>query len=332
MMRRPVSTRWYRWATWVLLALVALTGCAVFRSAKAPAPAAQAATPPAPTPAPVAETAPAPAAPTTAPPAQTPPPTPRAEDPRVPDLERIVAALRAELTEIRGELDAMRRVMAHQMEVAELRAQLDTVRRASLASEGRGGAPAGTVRNLGPSVGALSPPVSRGEAGTAPPKVLVQEEAKERTPKPPANPVSLPPQALYDRGMASLRQKDYGQAVVTFEELVHRHPSHALVAPAQFWIGEAYFRSRDYRHAVSEYQKAVHLAQRGEKTPEALYKMGLAQRALKRPDRAREAWTQLVREFPQSPSAERARVALRELPRTAKSGAADGKPAENKPI
>jgi tol-pal system protein YbgF len=168
------------------------------------------------------------------------------------------------------------------------------------------------------------PPAARPAVQT-PERETKEREAKDRKPKPSATPSSAPPQTLYDRGLESLRGGDYGQTVLILEELVQRHPSHALAPPAQFWIGEAYFRSRDYRHAATEYQKAVSLAQRGEKTPEALYKMGLAYRALKRPDRAREAWTQLLREFPQSPSAERARTALRDLPRTSRPASPDSR-------
>lgn len=331
------SMRRCRCATWAVLALVGLTGCAVFRSAKTPPAAAQELAPPAPTPAPVAET---------------PPPAPPAPDPRVADLERTIEALRADLTELRSELDATRRVAAHQMEVAELRTRLDAMRHAGAlpaestaskaqqealpkrlaAAEARIEALTASVRNVEASVGALTTQASRGETSAPYPNPAARQDAKERRARPLATPSALPPQALFDRGLESFRQGDFGQAVVTFEELLLRHPSHTLAAPARFWIGEAYFRSRDYRHAAVEYQKAVTLAHRGEKTPEALYKLGLTYRALKRPDRARETWSQLIREFPQSPPAERAREALRELPRTAKSAVPENRPTDNRPL
>jgi TolA-binding protein len=62
------------------------------------------------------------------------------------------------------------------------------------------------------------------------------------------------------------------------------------------------------------------MAPKGEKSAEALYKLGLAFRALKRQDRARDAWTQLIADFPQTEAAQRARLALREVPRAVKPG------------
>jgi TolA-binding protein len=63
------------------------------------------------------------------------------------------------------------------------------------------------------------------------------------------------------------------------------------------------------------------MAPKGEKAPEALLKLGLAYRALRRQDRARDAWSHLVQEFPQSEAAQKARAALREIARGAKPGA-----------
>jgi len=91
---------------------------------------------------------------------------------------------------------------------------------------------------------------------------------------------------------------------------------HPLAASTQFWIGEAYFRSRDFEQAASKYQKAIDLAPTGERTPDALLRLGLALRSLRREDRAREVWARLVRDFPESEAALRARAVLRQSGRT----------------
>ena len=109
------------------------------------------------------------------------------------------------------------------------------------------------------------------------------------------------------------------------KDFVARYPTHPQVGTAQFWIGEAYYNARDYQHATAEYKKAVELAPKGEKAPEALYKLGVANRALRRPDRAREAWAQLIRDYPQSEFAQKARLAQREVSRAPRA-AAGGEP------
>jgi tol-pal system protein YbgF len=129
-------------------------------------------------------------------------------------------------------------------------------------------------------------------------------------PRPP--PAELSPDELFQRGTRALRNGELGQAILDFEDFLRRHASHPLAGEAQFWIGEAYFAARDYQHAIAEYQKALDRAPTGDKSAETLYRLGLAYRSLKRPEAAREAWTQLLRDFPQSEAARKARSALRE--------------------
>jgi tol-pal system protein YbgF len=111
--------------------------------------------------------------------------------------------------------------------------------------------------------------------------------------------------------MQSWDKGERGQAVLDFEDLVQRFPSDPLVAAAQFRIGEAYYAARDFERAAPAYRKAVELDPTGKDTPQALLRLGLAYRAQKRETDARQAWTQLVRDFPESEATEEARRALR---------------------
>jgi tol-pal system protein YbgF len=126
---------------------------------------------------------------------------------------------------------------------------------------------------------------------------------------PTPGPVSA--RALFDRAMESWNKGEHGQAVLDFDELVQTFPSDPLAAAAQFRIGEAYFAARDFERATVEYRKAVDLAPKGKDTPQALLRLGLAYRAQKREADARQAWNQLVRDFPDSEASEEARRALR---------------------
>ncbi len=117
---------------------------------------------------------------------------------------------------------------------------------------------------------------------------------------------------LFDRGMESFRAGELGQAVLDFEQFAEKHAGHPLAPSAHFWIGEAYFRSRDFEHAAAQYQRAIDLAPTGERTPDALLRLGLALRSLRREDRAREVWARLMRDFPDSEAALRARAVLRQ--------------------
>ncbi len=134
--------------------------------------------------------------------------------------------------------------------------------------------------------------------------------AKAGAPAPAAG-ASPSARAIFDRATESWRKGETGQAVLDFEELVQTFPGDPLVAPAQFRIGEAYYAVRDFERAALGYRKAIELAPRGKDTPQALLRLGLAYRAQRREADARQAWNQLVRDFPDSEATEEARRALR---------------------
>jgi tol-pal system protein YbgF len=168
------------------------------------------------------------------------------------------------------------------------------------------------VAGLEATVATLVEQVARLEAGNAAAAPL-----RRRRPAAPRQPgLSISAEELFDRGMESLRAGELGQAVLDLAEFVDRYRGHPLMASAHFWIGEAYFRSRDFDHAAGEYQKAIDLAPTGERTPDALLRLGLALRSLRREDRAREVWARLVRDFPDTEAALRARAVLRQPGRT----------------
>ena len=137
----------------------------------------------------------------------------------------------------------------------------------------------------------------------------VNPEQLANVPAPATGPVTA--RALFDRAMESWNKGEQGQAVLEFDELVQTFPSDPLAASAQFRIGEAYYAARDFERATVEYKKAVDLAPKGKDTPQALLRLGLAYRAQKKESDARQVWSQLVRDFPESDASEEARRALR---------------------
>lgn len=269
----------------------------------------------------------------------------RPTDFRLLELNRTTEELRKDVMALRSQVDAVRTEAEGavqgalqttvQNEDRPRRDAIDALEQRLAAMEMRLEEVARTVRAIEMTAGGLADQVAKIEAAPVTPAKI---EAVPVNPASPANAtagrrdgraskgaprllrVALPPEELFERAMESFKSGELGQAVLDFEELVVKHPTHALAATAQFWIGEAYYDAREYQHAVVEYKRAVDLAPRGEKAPEALLKLGLANRALKRHDWARDAWNQLLREFPQSEAAQRARTALREVARPPRPG------------
>jgi tol-pal system protein YbgF len=239
------------------------------------------------------------------------------QEARLSDLQAGVDGLRTDFRGLRDELAALRGTLesglsraaqAREADDIRLREAQDALGERLVAAERRAEDLAEGVAGLETSVAAIAEQFARLEAGNVGASTLRRAV--------PAGPrqagASVSAEELFDRGMESFRAGELGQAVLDFGEFVEKHRTHPLVPSAHFWIGEAYFRARDFEHAAGEYQRAIDLAPAGERTPDALLRLGLALRSLRREDRARETWARLLREFPDSEAALRARAVLRE--------------------
>ncbi|MBI3625322.1 MAG: tol-pal system protein YbgF [Candidatus Rokubacteria bacterium] len=161
------------------------------------------------------------------------------------------------------------------------------------------------VRGIRTSLDGLSQEMVRRAAAPSPP---------DRPSEPERPPRSGPAEQLFATALANFRAREHGQAVLEFTDFIARYPQHALVANAQFWIGEAYYLQHDFRQALAEYQKVVDLDGKGSKAAEALFKIGLCFRALNQGDRARQTWQQLVQMYPDSDAARQARSLIQTRP------------------
>jgi len=119
---------------------------------------------------------------------------------------------------------------------------------------------------------------------------------------------------MFAAALAKLRTGDEGQAALEFTEFVAQYPTHPQAAVAQNHIGEAYYRQRDYKQAMVEYQKTVDGYTQAAQVAEALLRIGLCQRALGDGAHAKSTWEQLVKQFPKSDAARQARTLLAARP------------------
>ena len=168
-------------------------------------------------------------------------------------------------------------------------------------------APAPTPAST-PASGAAPVPKPADSAAAAP-------AAAATTPAPSA-PSSRNAEAdrMFATALGKLRTGDEGQAALEFTEFVAQYPTHPQAAVAQNHIGEAYYRQRDYKQAMVEYQKTVDGYTQVAQVAEALLKIGLCQRALGDGAHAKSTWEQLVKQFPKSDAARQARTLLAARP------------------
>jgi tol-pal system protein YbgF len=119
---------------------------------------------------------------------------------------------------------------------------------------------------------------------------------------------------MFAAALAQLRAGNDGQAALEFTEFVTQFPSHPQAAAAQNYIGEAFYRQRDFRQAAAEFQKTVDNYTQATPVSEALLKIGLCQRALGDAAAAKAAWEQVIKLFPKTDAARQARTLLAAKP------------------
>lgn len=77
-------------------------------------------------------------------------------------------------------------------------------------------------------------------------------------------------QAAFDR----LKEGQYDKATDAFKAFLNRYPSSQYAANAQYWLGEAYYVSRDFDAAMQAFQQVVDKYPDSAKVADALLKIG----------------------------------------------------------
>jgi tol-pal system protein YbgF len=89
-------------------------------------------------------------------------------------------------------------------------------------------------------------------------------------------------------------------AVAALRTFLTTYPRHEYADNAQYWLGEAFYASKDYQHALVEFRATIETYPRGNKVPDALLKVGYCYSALGQGDKARAVLEQVVNLYPKS--------------------------------
>jgi tol-pal system protein YbgF len=122
-------------------------------------------------------------------------------------------------------------------------------------------------------------------------------------------------QAIYDAAFNALKGSDYPKAISGFKSFVSAYPSSPLASNAQYWLGEAYYVTREYPSAIAAFQKVTTEWPESRKVPDALVKIGFTQTALGKNGEARVTLEDVVRRYPGSEAAQLASERLKRLPK-----------------
>ncbi len=113
----------------------------------------------------------------------------------------------------------------------------------------------------------------------------------------------------YDLLMAGL----FDESSVLFQALVAAYPKHDLADNAYYWLGETDYARKNFRGAIAHFQTVVETYPNGNKVPDALLKMGYSYQELGQLSEAKQTLQRLIKNYPWSGPAEKAKERLQSL-------------------
>jgi tol-pal system protein YbgF len=121
-------------------------------------------------------------------------------------------------------------------------------------------------------------------------------------------------EVLYAQAFDALKTYNYPAAITGFRNYLQTYPQGPRADNAQYWLGEAYYVSKDYPNAAFAFKAVIDQYPTSRKVPDASLKLGFAQFEMKRFGEARTTLTDVTRKFPDSDAARLAGERLRRIP------------------
>ena len=120
--------------------------------------------------------------------------------------------------------------------------------------------------------------------------------------------------ASYNRAFDQLKAGNYAAAITGFQALSAAHPQGQLADNTQYWLGEAYYVTRDYTNAALAFERVLSAFPNSRKAPDALLKLGFTQLEQRQIDQGRATLQQVVASYPGSDASRLATERLQKLP------------------
>lgn len=120
-------------------------------------------------------------------------------------------------------------------------------------------------------------------------------------------------QAAYDAPMGNFRSGKYKEAQAGFAGFIKNFPKSQLVASAQFYEGSSRYANRDFKGSIHELQELVKTDPKNPRAPDALLIVAACQVELNNISGAKASLQQIVKDYPDSASAQTAKSRLKIL-------------------
>ncbi len=104
---------------------------------------------------------------------------------------------------------------------------------------------------------------------------------------------------IYEEALTSYYNKNYNEAVSLFRVLIEKYPNHSLASNYQYWLGQSLLALNRYQESVAAFYKVLNY-EGSFKKDDSLFLLGQAYLKMGSGESAKESFSRLVREYPNS--------------------------------
>jgi tol-pal system protein YbgF len=146
------------------------------------------------------------------------------------------------------------------------------------------------------------------EAAEASANQKLQTGAAESSKEANANPVGE--NRAFEIAYGFYKAEKYQNAASAFRDFLVQFPQSVHEANVYYWMGNAYFISKDYANGMDSYQNLLSKYQDHPRAPEAMLNLAECQLELKFKTTAKKTLKELITQFPGSDAADNAKKRL----------------------
>lgn len=121
-------------------------------------------------------------------------------------------------------------------------------------------------------------------------------------------------QTVYAQSFDALKAGSYSVAITGFKSFLSSYPASPLAENAQYWLGEAFYVTRDFDAATGAFRNVLQKWPDSRKAPDALLKLGYTQLEQKKTGEGRATLSQVVQKYPGTDAAKLAAERLQRTP------------------
>jgi len=145
------------------------------------------------------------------------------------------------------------------------------------------------------------------DAAVPPPKVATSKPVNA-TKNAAENPVGE--NRSFEAAYGFYKSENYQNAAIAFRDFLRQFPQSVHEANVHYWMGNAYFLTKDYANSLDSYQVLATKYEDHPRVPEAMLNIAECQLELKNKNAAKKTLKQLITQFPGSDAADKAKKRL----------------------